>query len=115
LSVKDAQELEVASIDASGSATAKEFKIIREVQADNSPQEIVADSSAGTGKIAAYRSQVFIRTSYAHESSLIYLTPVGPTNGLVLYLANIKPEEGFTVAIDNQTFKEIKFNWWIIN
>lgn len=114
-SIKNSQDFEIASLDASGSATAKEFKIIREVQADSSPLEIVADSSAGTGQITAYHSQVLIKTSYAHKNSLIYLTPVGPTKGQVLYLANIKPEEGFTVAVDSQTLEEVKFNWWIIN
>jgi hypothetical protein len=113
--IKNADDLEVASIDASGSATAKEVKIIRQVQADNSPEEIVADSSAGTGQIKAYHHQVFIKTSYAHASSLIYLTPVGSTNNKIIFLANIKPEIGFTVALDNPINKDIKFNWWIIN
>ena len=67
------------------------------------------------GKITAGHKIVVVKTPFAKEDSLIYLTPVGPTLGKVLFLANIEPDVGFTVSIDNFVSSDIKFNWWIVN
>ncbi len=100
---------------ASGSATAREFKIVREAQAELSAQEIVATSSAGKGTIAAGYTGLTIKTPFAKTDSLIYITPTSPVENIVPYLARILDNISFTVEIAQKQLEDITFNWLIIN
>jgi len=115
LVVKDLKDQEVASIDASGSALVKEIKIVKEDQAVLGLDEIEASSSAGRGTISAGYTALTIKTPYAQEDSLIYLTPTSPIDKNNLYLARIKDQESFTVEIVKEENYDIYFNWLIIN
>ena len=122
---------------------ANSVKITRTAQADTSLTETVATASAGTATIVAGQTQRTIVSPFVTKDSLIYLTPVGDTLGLVPYLARqtaeINPGEdqdlpqgplrrearsqalpagrqgSFTIQIPDILFEDIKINWWIIN
>ncbi|HLD01486.1 MAG TPA: site-specific integrase, partial [Patescibacteria group bacterium] len=66
---------------------ANSVKITRTAQADTSLTETVATASAGTATIVAGQTQRTIVSPFVTKDSLIYLTPVGDTLGLVPYLA----------------------------
>lgn len=110
---------------ASGAAKFKDLAtetltVIRGVQADTSITETTASGSAGTAVIKANQTERTITTPYVKKDSLIYVTPVSDTEGLVPYVARQIPESkktkgSFTIQISSTTTKDIRFNWWIIN
>jgi site-specific recombinase XerD len=114
-------------IQSSGSAKFKElntesFKIIRNAQADTSFTETVASASAGTAVITTNEVERTIITPYVSEESLIYITPVSPTQGVTPYIARQVAHDqksgikgSFTIQIPNTVSSDIKLNWWIVN
>ncbi|KKT34805.1 MAG: hypothetical protein UW22_C0065G0002 [Candidatus Gottesmanbacteria bacterium GW2011_GWB1_44_11c] len=77
----------------------------------------IATSSAtiGTAIIPIGSTEVSIATTQVTNTSLIYVTPQSSTNNQVLYVKKKEENEGFTVAIDNASSQDIRFNWWIVN
>ena len=55
-----------------------------------------------------------IKTTAARSNVRIYVTPVGSTENQVLYIADIKEGESFTVKVDQKVTHDVKFNWWIV-
>lgn len=114
-------------LQSSGSAKFKElnaesFKIIRSAQADTSFTETVASASAGTAVITTNETERTIITPYVSEESLIYITPVSPTQGVTPYIARQVAHDqksdskgSFTIQIANTVSSDIKLNWWIVN
>jgi len=56
-----------------------------------------------------------IRTPYATQNSLIYITPTSPIEQIAPYLARIVDGVSFTVEIAKKQLEDINFNWLIIN
>ena len=115
---------EVASIDASGSATFKKINIATANTASPSAgfgevieTEITTNATAGQSTLEANTKEIIINNQNITKNSLIYITPTSNTANKVLFVKNKKDGVGgyFTVAIDEPVEKEIRFNWWIIN
>ena len=113
------------SFSASGSGTFNKLNLslVREALAI-SDVEAIATGSAGAAIVKQYRSEITIKNQNVTENSLIYITPVGNTNGKVLYLLRQTAEDplqagvegSFTVGINiPSTATDIKFNWIIVN
>lgn len=131
LVVKDEKNNDVFNLNnlgnliASGSGRFKDLAteaitVIRGVQADSSLTETTASGSAGTGVIKANQTERTIITPFVKKDSLIYVTPVSNTQGLVPYIARQVAESknikgSFTIQIPYNVNKDIKFNWWIVN
>jgi len=141
LIIANANGLEVASIDASGSAQFNELKLNTYLEATSSSVLISAEDNyaengiftpaietnrkiAGVGMMPEGSSEVIIYNEKIQEGSLIYLTPVDQIPGSQLSVvqkefctsdteAVCKPY--FKVAISNSLHPELRFNWLIIN
>ena len=110
---------------ASGSGTFNKLNLSLARQAlAISDIEAVASGSAGAAIVKQYRGEITIKNQNVTENSLIYITPVGNTNGRVLYLLRQTAEDplqagaegSFTVGINiPSTTTDIKFNWIIVN
>ncbi len=109
---------EVASIDASGSATFAKLTLSAPTTASGSA------TNASTGKAVLKQGQtdVIIYTTQVSSDSLIYITPTSSTNNQVLYVSGKQGQDettttvgGFTVTLDQALSKDVEFNWWIIN
>ena len=73
--------------------------------------------SAGQSTLESGQNEIFIQSDKAHSDSLINLTPNSEPDG-VLYVKEKRSGEGFIVGvkrIDQNSAKEIKFNWLILN
>jgi len=57
---------------------------------------------------------VTIGTTAVSDQSLVYVTPVGSTGNKVIFVGNIKDQEGFSVGMDAETTEAVRFNWWIV-
>lgn len=112
---------EVASIDASGSATFRKLNIAT-AEATSSgtgfgqiaEPEITTNATAGKTILPAFETEITIKSPFVTDKSLIYITPETDTQNQVLY---VKTKTGgqFSVAINKPLEYEVKFNWWIIN
>lgn len=82
--------------------------------------------TAGEASLNTGEAEIFIESDKATESSLIHLTAKTKTGGFSLYLKEIIPGKGFTVALERSrgdlpneatatATQTIKFNWFIIN
>ncbi|PWU22814.1 hypothetical protein C5B42_05015, partial [Candidatus Cerribacteria bacterium 'Amazon FNV 2010 28 9'] len=125
LALTDANNQEVASIDASGSASFT--KLI--IAADNTPDtstisgEITSNATTGTAVLAAGQSTIKIISPKIGNNSLVYVTPTSSTNNQVLYVqsrhaadSSIPGDQSYVViAIDNAIAVPVTFNWWVIN
>jgi len=128
LSIKNSQNNEVASIDASGSAQFNSIAFNHVA----TPSALIADSgmrnefnevipaiktnaeSAGSSIFPANTQEVIIYNERVTKSSLVYLTPVG-TN-ISGQLTVVKKENGyFSVSASTINTSAIEFNWLIIN
>jgi len=118
---------EVASIDASGSArfnaltTSKlylpyTYDIYGNLMYSYiSPNELNKNaSSIGMGIIKSGQVEVFIQAPAVTKNSLIFLTPT-TTITTPLAIKSKEIDKGFTVAIAFPEIENISFNWWIIN
>lgn len=103
-------------VEASGSATFSKlnFNLVGDAHAV-SDTEVVASGSAGAAQVKATKTEVTIYTPHVTEDSLIYITPVGNTNNVSVYLLRQTPQESFTVGVSKQSAIDIPFNWIIIN
>ena len=104
-------------LTASGSATVSKLNISLADSIASSQSGEIATSSAtiGTAIIPIGSTEVSIATTQVTNTSLIYVTPQSSTNNQVLYVKKKEENEGFTVAIDNASSQDIRFNWWIVN
>ncbi len=142
LAVINKEGLEVASIDASGSAFFAQLGIEADytatrsgaiiAAADNYAQNgylapaIKTNATAGIGILPANESEVMIYNPQVTVESLIYVTATTNTENKVLYIkakhaqndaesdAEGNGKNWFIVAINEAINKEIRFNWWII-
>jgi hypothetical protein len=121
---------------ASGSGTFEKI-IIASREASQSGEIIpgvwVTNASAGTAVLPAGKTETIIYSPAVREESLVYLTPLSSTQNNVLYVKAKKPTSEecklettpdstslkdcgwFKVGVDTPLFKEVKFNWWIID
>ena len=116
---------EVASIDASGSATFNKITIANAAQTSASgtgfgqiiDPQFITNATAGKAVLPANTTQLIINNKNITEDSLIYITPTSNTANKVLYVKSKKDclDGYFTVAVDTAINQEIEFNWWIIN
>jgi len=123
-------DIEVASIDASGSAYFKNIALEKFTPAtpeasiiaapDNfakngifAPAIEASASAAGTGVIPKTSQEVIIYSSFAKPDSLIYLTP---KTSQPISLSVFEKKDGFFRVIRNQLLnQDIPFDWLIIN
>jgi hypothetical protein len=120
LSVTNGAATEVASIDASGSAT---FSKLALSNTATSSGTVDLKASAGTATLPASQTELIIYTNQVTADSLIYITPNSSTENKVLYVKSKvardtnDPESvgSFTVGVDSSISSEVKLNWWIIN
>ncbi|MFC1711732.1 tail fiber domain-containing protein [Patescibacteria group bacterium] len=115
---------EVASIDASGSATFRKINIASALEASASAgfgqiiePEVNTNATAGKSVLPAYETELTIPNTNITGQSLIYITPTSDSQNKVLYVKSKKDGQNgyFTIAIDTPIYKDIEFNWWIIN
>ncbi len=100
---------------ASGSALISKLNIFSQDAQAVSENTLVADSSAGTATLPAYKKEITIQSPYATPDSLIYITPSTDTKNQVLYLMRQSEDGSFTVGIAEQISQPIQFNWFIVN
>ncbi len=77
--------------------------------------EVVATGSAGMTTLKQYRTEVTIDNPIVTDHSLIYISPVGPSNDQSLFLMRQVPGKSFTVGVNSQAISDINFNWIIVN
>lgn len=120
LRIKESGDVESEGEASFGSLLSKSLNIVRTQQADASPVQTVASSSAGSAVIIPGQTQRTIITPFVTEDSLIYITPTSDTQGFVPYVSRQTPHRGttqgsFTIEIAEPVTKPIKLNWWIVN
>jgi len=142
LAVINKEGMEVASIDASGSAFFAQLGIEADYTATQSGAIIAAaenyyengylapaiktNATAGIGILPAYEEEVMIYNPQVTGESLIYVTATTNTENKVLYIkakhaqndaesdAEGSGKGWFIVAINESLTKDIQFNWWIV-
>ncbi|MEI8232816.1 MAG: hypothetical protein WCG44_03665, partial [bacterium] len=141
LSVYNESGIQVASINASGSASFNELatQIITIASSSDASMSATAsalartlagtttsNATAGESILTSPNTELTIKSPYITKDSLVYLTPTGNTDGKVLFVASKKTCDqpktlfqlactpSFTVAIDSPASSDISFNWWII-
>lgn len=121
LGIQDSEGNQVASIDASGSATfsslTTESLVIAGSQ-EATPSavtngEIVTNATAGKGLIPAGISEIVIRNIHISDYTLIYVTPMSTTQNKVLYVKS-KGQGFFAVGFTDPLEIDVDFNWWVI-
>lgn len=80
-----------------------------------SENEAIATGSAGIASIKAGQKEITIFNKSVTDKSLIYITPTVDTYNLVLYLIRQVPGVSFTIGINTPIYKDIIFNWFILN
>ncbi len=141
LAVQNNQGLEVASIDASGSAQFKDLSLDKYLDATNSAAVIPAATNftnngiyapalqtnrktIGVGRLPASQSEIIIYNEKVKTGSLIYVTSTSALQNKNLFVADkhtcaegdtaCKPY--FKVSISGGPMPtDITFNWWIVN
>lgn len=107
---------QLGDIIASGAATVSKLNLqVAQTALALSDTEQVASGSAGTATITPHHTELTIDTPLVTEHSLIYITPVGPTEGNMPYLLRQIPKKSFSVGIQVPTTSATVFNWLIIN
>ena len=112
---------QAGDLTSSGSGTFAKLNLFTQPVEAVSDTEVVATSSAGTAILKRYRTELTISNPLVTDKSLIYITPVGNTNGQALYLLRQVPastaggKESFTVGVAAPAIADIKFNWIIVN
>jgi len=135
LAVLNKEGVEVASIDASGSAFFARLGIEADYSATQSGAIIAAadnysqngylapaiktNATAGIGLLPANEEEVMIYNPQVTAESLIYVTATTNTENKVLYVKAKKTttddEPGwFIVALNESIAQDVQFNWWII-
>lgn len=72
------------------------------------------NNSSGTSTIEEDTNTVTIYANSVSEDSFVYLTPISPTFGNILYIES-QGEGWFRVSIENQAIENIDFKWTVIN
>ncbi len=121
LSVTNSGEQEVASINASGSATFSKLTI-KEPETASTSAALSLTKSTGKAVLPAGQAELRVDTHQVGSDSLIYITPVGSTKNQVVYVQekNVFDEEEidsgyFIIAVDTAIDIPVTINWWIIN
>ena len=121
-SVRNASNSAVLSINqlgdilASGSGTFSKLNLsLVQPALAISDTEAIATGSAGIASINAGQKEITIHNKQVTDKSLIYITPKADTYNLVLYLIRQTPGVSFTVGINTPLYKNIQFNWFIVN
>jgi hypothetical protein len=122
LIISDADNMPVAAVNASGSATfSGELTAAKLNIADASAAgatesgNLTGNETIGTGTLPARQTQVTISTTKVTSNSFIYLTPITNPDNHVLYVISKNPGIGFTVGINTSYNQNLDFNWWIVN
>jgi len=74
----------------------------------NENSSVVAEGTGSDGK------SVFVKTKAVSEKSQVFVTSKTMLDQ-PLVVTEIKPGEGFTVAIKNPSDENIKFAWWVVD
>jgi hypothetical protein len=132
LSLVDTEGIEVASIDASGSAqfaTIQTDKLViagSEATTSASFDGLVTQTSAtaGTATIPAGSRDIIIENPKVTDNTLVYVTPLTSTQNNVLYVktkescsqsSSFSCEPYFVIGFDTALTSSVEFNWWIID
>lgn len=100
----------------SGSATINKLNFnLAEPAIAVSESEVIATGSAGIATVSAQQSQLTIKNANVTDKSLIYVTPLGNTDNLVLFILRQIPGVSFSIGISEPAAQPIPFNWMIIN
>jgi hypothetical protein len=80
----------------------------------------LGSQTSGRAKILAGENEIMIPTTEVKADSKIYVTPLGSTEGKILYVAKKEEDtaagESFKVKFDGDpAAKNIEFNWLIVN
>ncbi|MBI2031749.1 MAG: site-specific integrase [Candidatus Levybacteria bacterium] len=107
---------ELGDIISSGSGTFSKlnFSLVQPALAISETQAL-ATGSAGIATIKSGQKEITIFNKSITDKSLIYITPTVDTYNLVLYLIRQVPNVSFTVGINTPLYKDIPFNWFILN
>lgn len=108
------------NIEVKGTATIKNIVIPNTKITTLSDTEVEASGSAGTLFIKAGKTIRKVVNPNVVENSLIYITAVSDTQGQAPYIAeqvtgDASESASFTVKINHEVSKDIKFNFLIIN
>ena len=130
LSIYNEQGEQVASVNASGSAQFNDLttrQIIIAASQDSTPSasqlSTNSNTTIGTATISAGELTTYIENNNISDTTLIYLTPISDTKNQVLYVKNkyscpvdapLSCQPFFTVAINQPTTQDIRFNYWLI-
>jgi len=134
--VTNANNTEVASIDASGSAyfaqgvnfdkyVASSSALLSSQQTwdtygQNLQSFVTNGQVSGTGILPAGTTEILILNSKVKTASLIYVTPTGSTDNQVLYMSAKHEKTAdtdhswFKVALDKPLTHDIEFSWWVL-
>ena len=120
--VNNASNSAVFAVDQSGDVAASgsgtfaklNFDLVQQALAV-SDTEAVASGSAGTAVLNRYHTEITIDNPNVTQKSLIYITPVGDTDNMVVSLLRQVPGKSFTVGVSTPIAKDILFNWIIVN
>jgi hypothetical protein len=121
LTVKDDSDIQVAMVDASGSAEFKKIStgnlIIAGGEATTSATlaglVTRTNATAGVAILPAGTAEMIIENPSITNYTLVYITPTSSTNNQVLYIKS-KETGKFIVGFNNPIDADVSFNWWII-
>ena len=89
---------------------------INDVTGDPMPKDENGDGiNDVTGKpiVDSDGKTVEVKTKAVSSTSKILVTPVGDTP-VSWIISAVDEGKGFTISLDKETLKEVKFNWWIV-
>jgi hypothetical protein len=120
LAIKDSENNEVASINASGSATFAKLALTNVATSSATPN---LNATVGKATVVNGQTEVIVYTNQVSDNSLIYITPTSSTGGKVPFVSSktaFDPQNpssvgSFTITIDSAISGDITLNWWIIN
>ena len=121
------KEMETETIKAQevsgGNLEAKSLNIESEDLTIEVKTEYITSKDSGKATIPAGVTTVILHSTQISENTLIYLTPLGPTNKQTLFVSeqiaedpDTEGQEGLIkISLEEPLEKDLKFNWWIIN
>ncbi|MEA2056589.1 MAG: hypothetical protein U9O78_02675, partial [Patescibacteria group bacterium] len=114
----------VATISATGRADFSDgLGVDQEDLTATDSAEVETKKTSGKAKITQGQTELVIKSEKITKDSQIFVTPLGSTDDQVLYVKSQTAENSLTsekegqfiVGFDQETNKDVKFNWWIIN
>jgi hypothetical protein len=110
------EKITAKTVDVLGTLTAKLIKTER-IEADQIVLDgkVLADGeSTGEATIKAGETAVNINDHEANPESKIFITPLGSTDGQLLFVSK-KANGSFEISIDVPLNYDLKFDYWVVN